>query len=461
MPPEDPLASSFRDPAGSVFRREGILYRGIRAPGLPHYEALMSSGLYDELVADGLLVPHEEIPPAEAPPGWERVIRPAEIPFVSYPYEWCFSQIKDAALATLEIEKRALRRGLTLVDASAYNIQFLRGRPVLIDTLSLRLYEAGEPWTAYRQFCQHFLAPLALISLADVRLAGLARVHIDGIPLDLASSLLPGRSRLRLSLLLHLHLHSRSQRRYEGRAVRVSRGKVPLRSLLGLVDSLEAGTRRLRWRASGTEWADYYDDTNYTPEGLAEKRKAVEEFVSAARPEVVWDLGGNVGTFSRAAAASGAQVLSFDVDPACVERNYLLVRAERETRVLPLLMDLANPSPGTGWENAERMSLLERGPADAVLALALLHHLAIGNNVPLDRIARFLAQAGRSILVEFVPKTDSQVKRLLVVRQDVFEGYSQEGFERAFGEHFKIGRRIPLAGSERIVYAMTRRSTPA
>jgi hypothetical protein len=461
MSTEDPLASSFRDPAGSVFRHQGTLYRGIRAAGRPHYEALMSSGLYDELVAAGLLVPHVEVAPAEAPPGWDKVIRPTELPFVSYPYEWCFSQFQDAALATLEIEKRGLRRGLTLVDASAYNIQFLRGRPVLIDTLSLRLYEEGKPWSAYRQYCQHFLAPLALMSFKDVRLAGLARVHIDGIPLDLASSLLPARSRLRPALLLHLHLHARSQRRYEGRSVRVGRGRVPLRSLLGLVDSLEAGTRRLRWRADGTEWADYYDDTNYTPEGLAEKRKVVEEFVSSVRPGTVWDLGGNVGTFSRAAAASGAQVLSFDVDPACVERNYLHVRAERETRVLPLLLDLTNPSPGTGWENAERLSLLERGPADAVLALALVHHLAIGNNVPLDRIARFLARAGRSLLVEFVPKTDSQVKRLLIVREDVFEDYTTEAFERAFGGPFVIDRRIPLAGSERVLYAMTRRSRPS
>lgn len=456
MPPEDLLASSFRDPAGAVFRRDGVLYRGIRAAGRPHYEALMSSGLYDELVADGLLVPHVEMPPAEAPPGWDKVIRPAEVPFVSYPYEWCFSQLKDAALATLEIEKRALRRGLSLVDASAANIQFLEGRPTLIDTLSLRRYDADEPWTAYRQFCQHFLAPLALVSYRDVRLAGLARVHIDGIPLDLASSLLPFRSRLRPALLLHLHLHARSQKRYEGRAVRVVRGRVPLRSLLGLVDSLEAGVRRLRWRAAGTEWAEYYDDTNYTEEGLAEKRRAVEAFVAAVRPRTVWDLGANIGTFSRAAAASGAQVLSFDVDPACVERSYLRARAERETRVLPLLMDLANPSPGTGWENAERLSLLERGPADAVLALALVHHLAIGNNVPLDRIARFLARAGRSLLVEFVPKTDSQVKRLLVVREDIFGGYDAEGFERAFGGFFAIEGRTPLAGSERTLYAMTR-----
>jgi hypothetical protein len=458
MAPEAALASSFRDPAGFVFRRDGVLYRAIRRPGLPHFERLLASGLYDELVEARLLVPHEEAPASTAgPDDVERVIRPEEVPFVSYPYEWSFSQLQDAALATLEIQKRALRRGLTLVDASAYNIQFLRGAPVLIDTLSLRQAADGEPWTAYRQYCQHFLAPLALMALRDVRLGQLLRIHIDGVPLDLASALLPLASRRRASLLLHLHLHARSQKRYEGRQLDGPRRKVALQALLGLVDSLETGTRKLRWRPAGTEWADYYEDTNYTADGLAEKERAVASFVAEARPRTVWDLGANVGAFSRAAASAGAMVVSFDLDPACVERNYLRVRADKETRLLPLLMDLANPSPASGWANEERMSLLERGPADAVLALALIHHLAIGNNVPLDRAARFFARAGRSLLIEFVPKSDSQVKRLLVTREDVFDGYTQAGFERAFGTYFEIRRRAPLAGSERILYEMARK----
>jgi len=457
MPPEAPLAASFRDPAGFVFRRDGVLLRAIREPGRPHYDALMSSGLYDELAAARLLVPHEEVPAGAVPGDAYKVIRPEEVPFVSYPYEWSFSQLQDAALATLEIQKRALRRGLTLVDASAYNIQFLRGAPVLIDTLSLRRAVAGEPWTGYRQYCQHFLAPLALMALRDIRLGQLLRVHIDGIPLDLASSLLPFGSRRRLTLLLHLHLHARSQKRYEGRAVAVPRRKVSLRGLLGLVDSLESGTRKLRWRPSGTEWADYYEDTNYSPEGQTGKRMAVEAFIAEVKPGTVWDLGANVGTFSRAASAAGARVVSFDIDPACVEKSYLRVRAEKDERVLPLLLDLTNPSPAAGWENAERLSLLERGPADAVLALALIHHLAIGNNVPLGRAAGFFARAGRSLLIEFVPKSDSQVNRLLVTREDIFERYTQEEFERAFSGPFEIRRRIPLPGSGRVLYAMTRR----
>ena len=346
---------------------------------------------------------------------------------------------------------------MTLVDASAYNIQFHRGRPLLIDTLSLRRAVDGEPWTAYGQFCRHFLAPLALMSLKDVRLGQLLRVHLDGIPLDLASSLLPLRSRRRLSLLLHLHLHARSQKRFEGRSVKVARGKVSRQALLGLIDSLEAGIKRLHWRPSGTEWADYYADTNYSPEGLGDKLRAVQDFISEVRPRTVWDLGGNIGTFSRIAAAAGSRTVSCDIDPACVEINYLRSRREKETNLLPLLLDVTNPSPGAGWENTERMTLFERGPADAVLALALIHHLAIGNNVPLDKAARFFARAGRSLLIEFVPKSDSQVRRLLVTREDIFDGYTQEEFERAFAAVFVLKRRIPLGGSDRVLYHMEKR----
>lgn len=458
MSPEDVLPSSFRDPAGAVFRRAGVLYRGIRASGLPRYEALMASGLYAELAGAGLLVPHEEVAlPTGGTGDFVRVIRPEEVPFISYPYEWSFSQLQDAARVTLEIEKRALARGLTLIDASAYNIQFLRGRPVLIDTLSLGPAVEGEPWPAYGQYCRHFLAPLALMAHRDVRLGQLLRVHLDGIPLDLADGLLPAGAKRRPGLFLHLHLHAKSQKRYEGRTSRAAAGRVGRSALLGLVDSLDTATRRLRWRAGGTEWADYYRDTNYTPEGFEDKRRAVAEFIAEARPRTVWDLGANDGTFSRVAASAGALTVAFDVDPACVEKNYLRVRADNDPSLVPLLLDLTNPSPAAGWDNAERPALAERGPADAVLALALIHHLAIGNNVPLEMIAGALARLGRRLLVEFVPKSDSQVARLLVTREDIFDRYTREEFERTFSGPFEIVRRVPLAGSERALYVMSRK----
>ena len=207
--------ASFRDPSGFLFSREGVLYRQVNQVYAADFTRLMDSGLYDKLIKAGLLIPHVEsdLKPAQPELAF-KVIRPERVPFISYPYEWSFGQLKDAALATLSIQKRALKLGMSLKDASAYNIQFYNGKPVLIDTLSFETYQEGEPWVAYRQFCQHFLAPLALMAYRDVRLSQLLRVYIDGIPLDLASELLPGRTRWNLGLATHIHLHASAQKRY-------------------------------------------------------------------------------------------------------------------------------------------------------------------------------------------------------------------------------------------------------
>ena len=448
------LASSFRDPSGFLFRSGGRLFRQVNQVYREDYDLLFSSGLYRELTEEGLLIPHQEADPALGRgKNAFKVIRPEPVPFISYPYEWCFSQLKDAALATLEIQKKALARGLVLKDASAYNIQFRRARPILIDTLSFTRYREGEPWVAYRQFCQHFLAPLALAARTDVRLLRLLRDYIDGVPLDLASRLLPGRTRLKFGLLSHIHLHGRSQVRHAASAVRPSpRRRVSLLALRGLIDSLASATGSLRWKAGGTEWAGYYQDTNYSPEAMESKKALVGRFLDEARPETVWDLGGNTGEFSRLAAERGALTICFDTDPSAVEKCYLEERKNGNNSLLPLVMDLTNPSPALGWANRERNSLGERGPCGLVMALALVHHLAISNNVPLPMIAEYFAGLGRSLIVEFVPKEDSQVQRLLTTREDIFSNYSEEGFQAALAPWFEIIRRQPIVNSRRCLF---------
>jgi hypothetical protein len=328
-----------------------------------------------------------------------------------------------------------------------------------VDTLSFEIYREGEPWDAYRQFCQHFLGPLALMAHADVRLSQLLRVYIDGLPLDLVTALLPGRTRWNPSLLTHLHVHAVAQRRYAKKTVERSgqRRRMSRMAFLGLVDSLEGAVRGLSWKPAGTEWAEYYTDTNYTEEALHHKRQVVSGFLDRIHPASVWDLGANTGLFSRLASARGVPTVAFDVDPAAVEQDYRQCVEEKEVNLLPLVMDLTNPSPGIGWQNQERMSLLERGPADAALALALIHHLAISNNVPLASLADFFQQVARWLVIEFVPKTDSQVQRLLATRKDIFPDYTQEGFERAFARSFTIHESIDLRGSQRRLYLMERR----
>jgi hypothetical protein len=454
------LPSSFRDPSGFLFEREGVLYRQVNRSYQDHYDLLLSSGLYKALTEQGLLVRHGEADISPPDPRLAyKIIKPQVVSFISYPYEWCFSQLKEAALATLKIQKTAFDLGMSLKDASAFNIQFVDGRPLLVDTLSFEKLQL-RPWVAYRQFCQHFLNPLLLISYKDFQLNQLSRIFIDGIPMSLASRLLPFRTRLRPSLASHVHLHALSQRHFSTRTVKVRERQVRRVSLAGLVESLESLTRRVRLRLKKTEWARYYEETNYSPEGFERKKKIVDEFLDIIKPETVWDLGANTGVFSRLASRRGIQTVAFDVDFIAVEMNYRDCLENGDKNLLPLVMDLTNPTPAIGWENRERRSLLERGPADAALALALLHHLAISNNLPLSRIAEFLSRACRWLVIEFVPKTDSQVQRLLATREDIFDRYSRSDFEDQFSRSFLIVRIAPVEGTERILYLMKNRGTP-
>ncbi|MBB4059633.1 class I SAM-dependent methyltransferase [Salinibacter ruber] len=455
------VAGSFRDPSGFLFRRGGTLYRQVNSVYREDYDRLMESGLYNELVGSGLLVAHEEVDIDPAGPDAYRIIRPELVPFISYPYEWSFSQLQDAALLTLEIQKRALEADQSLKDASAYNVQFRQGRPVFIDSLSFEEYEEGSPWIAYGQFCRHFLAPLALMSYTDVRLGQLFRTHLDGVPLDLASTLLPARSYLSFSLLSHIHFHAKGQDRYADVSdeKEVPDREVGRTQLLGIIDNLQSAVSGLSWEPEGTEWAGYYDDTNYSSEGFDAKEAFVAEAVDTHGPEAVWDLGANTGRFSRIAAESGARTLALDIDPAAVEKGYRACRDNGQPNILPLVLDLTNPSPGIGWEHAERKSLMDRGPADMALALALVHHLAISNNVPLPRLAGFFSQLCETLVVEFVPKSDGQVQRLLVTREDIFDDYTQEHFEEAFREHFTIEETKDVPESKRTLYRMQVRSS--
>jgi ribosomal protein L11 methylase PrmA len=451
---DESVPSSFRDPSGFLFHREGRLYRQVNDSYRADYGQLMKSGLYQGLTEQGLLIPHVETTEPRMSGGGSLVIEPERIPFISYAYEWSFSQLQDAALATLSIEKKALERGMSLKDASAYNIQFRGCRPVMIDTLSFERYREGEPWVAYRQFCQHFLAPLALMSHTDVRLSQLLRVNIDGIPLDLASRLLPGKTKLALGLATHIHLHAQAQRKYSDKPAKPAGGKMSRMAFLGLIDNLESTTRKLEWKPEGTEWGDYYSATNYTDASLEHKAQLVAEYLERVSPKTVWDLGANTGRFSRVAADHGIPTMAFDIDPAAVELNYIDCRKRDEKNMLPLLSDLTNPSPAIGWQNRERQSLIERGPCDTALALALVHHLAIGNNLPFDRIVDFLAGVCRTLVIEFVPKSDSQVQRLLATREDIFPGYTKEGFEHAFSSRFATLSSSPVKDSERTIYLM-------
>jgi len=452
------INSSFRDPSGFLFTRDGELLRQINKIYKEDYELLISSGLYKRLSEKKLLIPHQEITSLDfySAEGY-KIIKPQKINTISYPYEWSFSQLKDAALVTIDIQKIALKHDLSLKDASAYNIQFLNGQPIFIDTLSFEKYEEGKAWVAYKQFCQHFLAPLALMTYKDLRLGQLARLFIDGIDLNLASKLLPGSSKLNFSLLTHIHLHAKSQKHYADKPVNTTQRKISQQALLALIDSLESAINKLKFPKAHSEWGEYYSFTNYSEDAFKHKKELVEQFLEILKPTSVWDLGGNTGIFSRLASKRGIPTICFDIDLIAIEKNYLYTKQNKEKNILPLFLDLTNPSPNIGWANEERNSWQNRGPADTLLALALVHHLAISNNLPFDKIAKYFSQLGKNLIIEFVPKGDSQVTKLLSTREDIFNNYDQENFAKDFSKYFVIQQTKTIAKSSRTLYLMTKK----
>lgn len=452
------LKSSFRDPSGFLFYEDQKLLRQVNKSYQKDYELLKKTGLYDSLCERHLLVGHQEL---ENHSGINtdvyKIIEPEKISFISYPYEWSFSQLKDAALTTLEIQKMAMQHGMTLKDASAYNIQFHKGKPVFIDTLSFEEYLDGKPWEAYRQFCQHFLAPLALMSNTDIRLNQLMKVYMDGIPLDMASQLLPFKTKMDFSLLMHIHLHAKAQKKYEHKGTMTKSVHISKTSLLGLIHSLTASVKKLRIKGQQTEWAEYYTFTNYSNRSFEHKKEIVSAYVEKINPKTVWDLGANTGEFTKVASQLGAICIAYDIDPLAVEIHYNQIKKENNTLILPLILDLTNPSSPIGWNNEERMGFKERPLPDLVIALALIHHLAVSNNLPFQKIAGFLSELSEHLIIEFVPKSDSQVLKLLQSRKDIFENYNEQTFINEFQEFFNIKAKEKIIESERTMYWMQRK----
>jgi SAM-dependent methyltransferase len=336
-------------------------------------------------------------------------------------------------------------------------VQFVRGRPVLIDSLSFARIVPGRPWAAYRQFCEHFLAPLALMARVDIRLGSLLRSHLEGIPLDLAARLLPRRTRFSFGLGPHIHLHARAQRTHANDKATEQEPSMSASKLATLVESLRTTIEGLTWVPEGTVWADYAENTSYDDEATAAKVGAVGAALEVAAGTRAWDLGANTGRYSGLAADRGYAVVALDIDPGAVERGYLGLRQQGRTDILPLLADLTDPSPALGWGSAERRSLLERIDADVILALALIHHLAIGANVPLPMIADQFSRFAPHAIVEFVPKDDAMVQRLLAAREDIFDDYTIDRFRDAFARHYDIVSETPITGSLRTLFHFRRR----
>ncbi|HEX5613184.1 MAG TPA: hypothetical protein VFX67_11050, partial [Burkholderiales bacterium] len=451
-------AGSFRDPGGTVLMSEDRVYRAIMPVAAADHSQVRGTGVLAELAARGWVI--DERPADKAALGAlagqaSLVVEHPKLPFISYPYEWCFDALKDAALLHLDVHLHCLEHGVTLSDASAYNIQFDGASPVFIDTLSFRPYREGELWTGHRQFCDQFLNPLLLRSMLGIPHNAWYRGSMEGIPVQHLASALPLHRKLSWNAMKHVMLQAAFERlsgeRRTSSAVREVR--LPRESFRSLLGDLRKWIESLQTAASETTvWRHYAHDNSYQDGEALKKAEFVREFAAATQPPVLWDLGCNSGEYAKVALAAGARLaIGFDFDTLALEKAYRLAKTER-LRLLPLHLDATNPSPSQGWAQLERKGLEQRGPADALLALALVHHLAIARNVPLAYVVDWLTGLARSGVIEFVQKTDPMVRELLRFRQDIFEDYSEERFAQALRERARICKVERVSESGRTLY---------
>lgn len=448
------LPSSFRDPAGFVFQQGQEIYRLVTTSGQASYDGLMNSGLYETLTKKNQLLSHQEMPAGYQGTAAYKIIKPEPIPFISYPWEWSFSMLQDAALLTLDIARTALGHGMMLKDATPYNIQWQNGALIFIDTLSFEPYSDGRPWIAYRQFCECFLAPLLLMHYKKTSLHQLQLAWPEGIPLQLTRSLLPLKSRFSMLAWMHIHLHAKIAARPAGEGDK--KAVIPKQKQLQLLSSLDMLIRSLKLEDKGTTWGDYYTEAGQRNDYLEQKQQLIRTWCTQLTDiKTAIDFGANEGSFSIPLAANGVFTIAADADPVAINKLYKRIRQEKINTLIPLIIDFTHPSPAVGLENKERTSFLERtGRRDLGLCLAFIHHLCIGKNIPLKRVASIMAVSCKQLIIEFVPKSDEKVKLLLASKPDIYTSYDEDGFEKAFGLYFTIEKKETLPGSERILYQL-------
>lgn len=451
---------SYRDRSSKVFYHDGKVLRALDARAAQNWERLAATRLFADFTGRGRLIPtarRQRLPPSLPAGGdWAAVIEHDRVPFVSYPYEWSFGMLRDAALLHLELLAAALEEGMVLKDSSAFNVQWIGTRPVFIDIPSFEPLAEGETWIGYRQFCMMFLYPLMLQAYRGVPFQPWLRGAIDGIePQEMAALL--GRCALwRRGVLTHVLLHARLQRQ---RSLQRQDTREKLRRAGFSAELIKANVRglgklvtRLRWRPAGSTWSEYGESHSYPPDDQRTKLEFVGRAAARRHWPLAWDLGGNVGTFSRVVAAHADTVVLMDGDALAVEHAYRNLREEGAERILPLYVELSDPSPGRGWRGAERKALNERGRPDLVLALALIHHLVIGANIPLRQVVDWLADLGAAVVVEFVTREDEMVQQMLRNREDQFSDYDLAAFEALLPSRFTVVERVPLKGGRRIIY---------
>jgi SAM-dependent methyltransferase len=458
---------SFRDRTSRVFYSAEAVLRGLSHKAVEHWEYLSSRTFFQRLMAEGKVVQTEYIDDGgrigSALKGeWAAVLKHQTIPFISYPYEWSFGMLKDAALLQLELQLAALDEGMVLKDSSAFNFQWVGTCPVFIDIPSFEKLASGEPWVGYRQFCQMFLYPLFLQAYKGIPFQPWLRGSIDGIEPEHCNRLMSTRDLLRPGVLMHTCLQAKLQAKYgstqQNIRERIRTAGFNKELIKSNVKRLDKIVRGLSWMPAKSEWADYATNSSYIDIDRDMKVAFVRDVIALRPWNLVWDLGCNTGTFSRIAAENARYVVAMDADHLAVERLYQALKAEANDSILPLIINVADPSPSLGWRGLERKSLPERGQPDLTLCLALIHHMVISANIPLKEFVDWLASLGTSVVIEFITKEDPMVMKLLRNKEDIYIDYEIDYFERCLSEVFDVtGREIMTSGTRILYFAGARK----
>jgi SAM-dependent methyltransferase len=464
--------ASFRDPSSTVFYANGDVYRGLGDVAAGDWKSLTDTSFFPRALREGRIVGTEAVEGEalgiELPRPWPVVLKHERIPFISYPYEWTFSQLRDAAILHLELLAQALDEGLTMKDGYAYNVQWRGAQPTFIDVPSFER-STGGPWAGYRQFCQTFLFPLMIQAHRDIPFRPWLRGQIDGIEPRQARAMFSGRDAVRKGVLKHVMLHSALDSKMSGNKAGSEATKAEL-SDAGFSTELTKATvkailktvKDLKYKAADSHWETYQSTSTYTDEERDVKAAFVDSSLATWAENgplgLAWDMGCNDGTYSRIAAKHAESVVAVDGDEQTIDSLYRALKQERNKKILPLVMNLTDPSPGIGWRGAERLPFETRRKPDAILCLALVHHLALTANVPLPQILDWYADFGSRLVIEWVDPTDPMGKRLLSLKPaGTFPDYRAEVFERLLEERFVIDRRERLASGTRTLYAATPR----
>lgn len=460
-------SGSFRDRNGRVYVLGQRVLRGLGHEALQNFRNLLNTRFYQDFSKSGEIISSRELDLKEVPdeiPSWAGYLEHELVPCITYPYEWTFSMLRDAALLQLRLLEAALLEGWTMKDATPYNVQFIGKRAVFIDLPSFEPLAKGSPWNGYRQFCEMNLFPLMLQAYKGVDFQRFMRARIDGIDVQTAARLFVWGERIKPGVFSHVWLQGLLDRKYgsTNRNLRAEIGSAGFGKamLLANVRKLLRLVRGLRWKTAGSEWVAYEESHTYSEQDLAAKYAFVERAIQASRPEVTWDLGCNTGRYSRLAASHGSQVVAMDADHLSVERLYLDPTTMEGGQILPVVQDFSDPSPSWGWNQRERGTLESRSAPQLLLCLALLHHMVIGRNIPLDQFVDWLASLKSALVIEFVSREDAMVSKLLLNRSDHYPDYCQNGLESALARHFVIENQVALGAGQRRLYYCNPRPVP-